>query len=276
MTQIVSYWDGGTEFRRELPGPDEHVLPGVFWGEHWNLFTPAYWVSQLWMGGLDIQSHSPYKALGTLTEELVFCMLGGFGITVELATAAFNACRDAGLIAELNTSADDWAAVLRQPVVVGTRSVHYRYPNQKAIYLADAMKFMQSGSINMEGGRQLRDSLLQVKGVGPKTAGWVARNFLDADDVAILDIHIIRAGLLCDLFLPNQKVERDYFEMEAQYIQLSRAMDVRPAVLDCLIWDQMRTVGKLAVDAVRYKLEGPPLVLEKTSTQAQMQLSFAH
>nr|WP_315463311.1 hypothetical protein [uncultured Rhodoferax sp.] len=276
MTQMVSYWSGETEFRRELPDPDEHVMPGIRWGAHWNLFTPAYWVSQLWMGGLDTQSNSPYKAMGTIEEELVFCMLGGFGITVELATAAFNACRDAGLIDELNVSAADWSEILLQPVLVEGRLVHYRYPNQKAIYLADAMKFMRSGDIDLDGGRKLRDSLLQVKGVGPKTAGWVARNFLDADDVAILDIHIIRAGLLCDLFAPSQKVERDYFEMESQYIQLSGAMKVRPAVLDCLIWDQMRTVGKLAVDAVRYKLEGPSATSVRAPAQEQLQLSLIH
>lgn len=276
MTQIVSYWDGDSEFRRELPDPDKHVLPGIRWGEHWNLFTPAYWVSQLWMGGLDTQLHSPYKAIGSLADELVFCMLGGFGITAELANAAFNACRDAGLIADLNVSVDDWSTVLRQPVVVGARSVHYRYPNQKAIYLADAMKFVRSGIIETKDGRQLRDSLLKVRGVGPKTAGWVARNFFDSDDVAILDIHIIRAGLLCDLFSPNQKVEKDYFEMEAQYIQLSAAMGVRPAVLDCVIWDQMRTVGKLAVDAVRCKLEGPRPTPVRGPSLAQLQLNLAY
>lgn len=276
MTQTVSYWEGGSEFRRELPDSEEYVLPGIRWGEHWNLFTPAYWVSQLWMGGLDTQLHSPYKAIGSLTEELVFCMLGGFGITAELANAAFNACRDADLITDLNVSSDDWSVVLRQPIVVGARSVHYRYPNQKAIYLADAMKFMRSGNIATEGGRQLRDSLLQVRGVGPKTAGWVARNFCDSDDVAILDIHIIRAGLLCDLFLPNQKVEKDYFEMEDQYIQLCTALGVRPAVLDCLIWDQMRTVGKLAIDAVRYKLEGPQLVSFKMPLKKQLALNLIH
>jgi len=47
----------------------------------------AYWLSQLWMSGLDQANRSPYQARGTLGEELVFCMLGGYGITAELATA---------------------------------------------------------------------------------------------------------------------------------------------------------------------------------------------
>ncbi|MDZ3993341.1 hypothetical protein PspTeo4_24872 [Pseudomonas sp. Teo4] len=46
----------------------------------------------------------------------------------------------------------------------------------------------------LHSGRALRDWLLELPGIGYKTASWVARNWLDADDVAILDIHILRAG----------------------------------------------------------------------------------
>jgi thermostable 8-oxoguanine DNA glycosylase len=142
------------------------------------------------------------------------------------------------------------------------------------MYLADAMSCVSRGEIDMTDGKALRNSLLRIRGVGPKTAGWVARNLLDSDDVAILDIHIVRAGLLCDLFKPEQKVEREYFEMEARYIELCRALQVRPAVLDCLIWDQMRTLGPVALDAVKYKCG----LLNPTDERApiQAQLAFAH
>ncbi len=276
MSQTVSYWVNDTERRRELPDANEPVVPGICWGDHWNLFTPAYWVSQLWMSDLDGKAHSPYRAQGSLAEELVFCLLGGYGITAELAMAAFKACRDADLIANLNASTENWVEVLRRPLEVGGRNIHYRYPNQKAIYLADAMKCVRNKQIDPQGGRALRDSLLRVRGVGPKTAGWVARNYLDADDVAILDIHIVRAGVLCDLFTPEQKVERQYFEMEAQYINLCHAMNVRPAVLDCLIWDQMRTVGRLALDAIKHKFGQDDPVSSNVPRPQQMPLPLAH
>lgn len=253
MSQLVTYWIADEVVTRELPDAGEAVMPGVTWGDFSNLFTPAYWVSQLWMAGLDFQKTSPYQAQGSLAEEITFCMLGGFGITAELATGAFDACKAAGLIDQHNASSTDWTEVLREPIAVEGRTVKYRYPNQKAIYLAEAMAFLQQGSPDLSSGQGLRNSLLKIRGVGPKTAGWVARNFLDADDVAILDIHLIRACQLCDLYTPQQKVEREYFEMEARYIEFCQALSVRPAVIDCLIWDQMRVLGNVPLDALRYK-----------------------
>lgn len=274
MSQTLHYWEGDTEIRRDMPDADIEVIPGVRWGEHCALFTPAYWLSQLWMGGLDQVKRSPYQAHGTLNEELVFCMLGGYGITAELATAAFEVCRDAQLISDLETSADMWAKQLLLPLIVNGKQQKYRYPMQKAIYIADAMAHLQKNSLAELNGRELRDALLKIRGVGPKTAGWVARNFLDTDEVAILDIHLIRAGQLCGVFSTGQRVERDYFEMEARFIDFCKALTARPAVLDCLIWNQMRTYGRLALDALDSKLssEGASKSSPK-HTQRQLNLS---
>jgi thermostable 8-oxoguanine DNA glycosylase len=253
MSQTLHYWVGDTEIRREMPGPDDTIIPGVRWGDHWALFTPAYWLSQLWMSGLDQNSSSYYRAKGSLCDEIAFCMLGGYGIAAELATAAFENCQKAGLIERLETSAARWTAVLQQPIEVNGSSRRYRYPLQKARFLAGAMVYIQEHPISTSCGKELRDELLHIDGVGPKTAGWIARNYLDTDDVAILDIHIVRAGLLCDLFSPTQRVERNYFAMESRFIDFCRALEARPAVLDCLIWDQMRSIGRLALDALNAK-----------------------
>jgi thermostable 8-oxoguanine DNA glycosylase len=254
MSQSYNYWIGESEFRHELPDADMDVLPGVRWGEPWALFTPAYWVSQLWMCGLDRAERAPCRAHGSLPEELVFCMLGGYGITAELATAAFEACRDADLIARKDRSEATWARCLGASLKVKGRSIKYRFPQQKAKYLAGAMEYLCEHAMEKYQGRDLRNALLCIRGVGPKTAGWVARNYLDTDDVAILDIHLVRAGLLCGLFDPSQRVERDYFTMESRFIDFCRALGARPAVLDCLIWDQMRACGDVAIGAVRRKL----------------------
>jgi len=145
-------------------------------------------------------------------------MLGGNGITAELATAAFEACRSSELIARLETSEAKWSEVLDGQMEVKGHLHRYRFPHQKARYLAGAMAFLQTHSLSTRSGKELRDSLLKVKGIGPKTAGWIARNYLDTDEVAILDVHLVRAGLLCDLFSPSQRVPRHYFAMEARYI----------------------------------------------------------
>lgn len=256
MSQTLHYWVGDAEIRRDMPDADAEVIPGVRWGEHFALFTPAYWLSQHWMGGLVQASRSPYQAHGTLSEELVFCMLGGYGITAELAMAAFEVCRDARLISNFETSAVLWMEQLQRPLLVNGRPIKYRYPKQKAIFIAGAMVHLQNNSLTGLDGRELRNDLLKIRGVGLKTAGWVARNYLDTDEVAILDIRLIRAGQLCGVFTPRQRVERDYVEMEARFIDFCNALAARPAVLDCLIWGQMRTYGRLALDALDSKIIG--------------------
>ena len=254
MSQVIHYFMDKVEVSREMPDAADTVIAGVHWGEPWTLFTPAYWLSQLWMSGLDKQAHSRYRAGGSLHEEVVYCMLGGNGITAELATAAFEACRNSELIVRLETSAAKWSEVLQDQLHLNGRVHRYRFPHQKARYLAGAMAFLQTHSLSTNRGKELRDSLLTVKGIGPKTAGWIARNYLDTDDVAILDVHLVRAGLLCDLFSPSQRLPRDYFAMESRFIDFCRALNARPALLDCLIWDQMRATGAVAINALIAKL----------------------
>jgi N-glycosylase/DNA lyase len=259
MSQLVHYFMNEIEVSREMPDANDIVIPGVCWGEPWTLYTPAYWLSQLWMSGLDKQASSRYRARGSLHEEVVFCMLGGNGITAELATAAFEACRNSELIIRLETSAAKWSEVLEQQVQLDGRRQRYRFSHQKARFLAGAMAFLQARSLGTNCGRELRDNLLEIKGIGPKTAGWIARNYLDTDEVAILDVHLVRAGLLCDLFSPAQRVQRDYFVMESRFIEFCRALNARPAILDCLIWDQMRATGVVALHTLRTKFRGGSL-----------------
>jgi thermostable 8-oxoguanine DNA glycosylase len=202
-------------------------------------------------------------------------MLGGYGITAELATAAFEACRSAELISERELSVSRWETELAKPLQLNGRSTRYRYPKQKARFLSNAMAFLRRSTIDEHCGRSLRDALLEINGVGPKTAGWVARNYLDTDDVAILDIHLVRAGVLCDLFAPAQRVERDYFEMERRYIEFCRALSARPAVLDCLIWDQMRSYGRVALGALSSKLGLAERPVSCRRRKSQLELSLA-
>lgn len=276
MIQMVNYWVAGEEFQRVIPAPEDELLAGVRWGQHWDVFTPAYWLAQYWMKGLDRVERSPHHAKGDIVQELVFCMLGGFGISAELATATFHACNEAGLIQRRETSVDAWQRQLKEPVFVSGKMLHYRYPNQKAKFLAESMQHLSGCDLDNQNGRCLRNDLLRIKGVGYKTAGWVARNFLDTDDVAILDIHLIRAGMLSGIFHPAQKVEREYLGMEERYLQFCRALGVRPAVMDCLIWDQMREYGKLALDSLAYKLGTPSISQRKTNKVGQLLLELRH
>ncbi|MHC1699846.1 MAG: hypothetical protein AB9900_02560 [Humidesulfovibrio sp.] len=250
MSRIVSIVIAEKLVERAMPHPDEQLLPSVKWGDPWCLFTPAYWLAQAWMAELDTKPSTRYRARDGVVEELVFCLLGGYGITAEMATAAYDRCRKANLIEARETRQEAWASALSSPLTVGGRSARYRYPNQKSGYLASAMGSILRDPLCMDSGLGLRDQLLRLPGVGYKTASWVARNVLDCDDVAILDIHIIRAGRLCGLFASSDRVEKDYRSMEAKFLSFCQAIGLRPAALDCVIWDGMREAGNLPIRAL--------------------------
>lgn len=252
MSQILTYWRDEQQFTRELPDENQKLINGVCWGEHWRIFTPAYWFSQYIMRDLDKESHSYYKARKGLFDEIVFCLLGGFGVKAELAIAAFEHCTREGLVDSLEPDEKNWAACLSKPLTVNNKKIKYRYPNQKARYIANAARYLRCHKLDGLNGKKLRNSLLEITGIGPKTAGWIARNCTDTDDVAILDIHLVRAGVICGVFSPDQNVSRNYFEMESQFVTFCNALGARTAIIDCLIWDQMREMGKVALTAYKY------------------------
>ncbi len=128
---------------------------------------------------------------------------------------------------------------LREPLDVEGRSVRYRFAKQKARYLCAALQKLCAEGPPLSTGKALRNWLLDIPGIGYKTASWVARNWLDADDVAILDIHILRAGLLGKFFESNLTVERHYLELEEQFIRFSKGLGVRASELDALMWLEM-------------------------------------
>ena len=250
MSRNISLIIGDKLVERAMPCPDEYVLPGVKWGDPWRLFTPAYWLAQAWMAEADVKPSTRYRALRGVVEELVFCLLGGYGITAEMATAAYERCWEAGLIEARETRQAAWAYTLGTPMEVGGRHARYRYPNQKSEYLASAMELVLQEPLRVDNGLELRDQLLRMPGVGYKTASWVARNVLDCDEVAILDIHIIRAGRLCGLYNGSDRVEKDYRKMESTFLSFCRELGLRPAVLDCIIWDGMREAGNIPIHAL--------------------------
>lgn len=247
-TYEFHYYVGESAQVQNLPTPENELLPGLAWGDPGVMFTPAYWLSQYWMAGLDKVKKSPYTTSSSLAEELTFCLLGGFGIKEELATAVFYNCKQSGLIAERDTNPSSWQKVLLEPVRVNGKDQRYRYPNQKSTYLAGSMQYLLENQIDNLSGIKLRNKLLEISGIGLKTAGWITRNYSDSDDVAILDIHLVRAGVISGFIDPGQTVEKHYFEMEKDFINYCSALNVRPASLDCLIWDQMRELGKIALD----------------------------
>ncbi len=222
----------------ELPQAEEEVIPGVQWGAMEAFPTPAYWAYQVFARRV-LGDRINYKLGATLKEEVGACLLGGHGIPSNIGLAAFYHLREQGVFEGEPPTEEKIFAWLKEPISVDGRFVRYRFAKQKARYLSAALQKLSVEIPPLSTGKELRDWLLDIPGIGYKTASWVARNWLDADDVAILDIHILRAGLLGKFFEDNLTVERNYLELEEQFILFSKGLGVRASELDALIWLEM-------------------------------------
>jgi len=250
--QVASVSMGTLSISLELPDPEAWVLEGVRWGEVYAFPTPAYWAYQVVARRLDATSIR-YKLGSTLRQEVGACLLGGHGIPAQVGLVAFETLRSKGAFDETTPSEDRFVEWLSEPLKVDGRTVRYRFAKQKARYLAGALSKLETSTAPTHSGRALRDWLLACPGIGYKTASWIARNWLDADDVAILDIHLLRAGVFAGVFDPSMTVERDYLALEQRFLAFSHGLGVKPSELDAVIWYIMmsspRTVQSI-VDAL--------------------------
>jgi N-glycosylase/DNA lyase len=204
----------------------------AYWGQPWQLGTAAYWINEAKSAGVGDARHSPARSLA---EEVAFCILGGFGMPASTGVAAFQALRDRGLLHDPDVDAAAIESVLSKPLPVDGSSRKYRFPRQRAARLALALKHVR-GNRPPTDEVDLRDWLQLAPGIGPKTASWVVRNHLDSDRVAIIDVHVARAGIVAGVFDSSWKVATDYRWFEAAFLEWSEVGDVRVSRLDTVIW----------------------------------------
>jgi N-glycosylase/DNA lyase len=237
MTQIAAILTRNGAIQLELPDAGCELMQGVHWGYVDAFPTPAYWAYQVLARRL-VGQPAQYRLGRTLAEEVGACLLGGHGIPAPVGLAAYERLRDLGAFGKTPPKEEQLASWLREPLQFGSRSIRYRFAAQKAHYLAMALPLLADAPTFTEG-RALRDWLLRLSGVGPKTASWVARNWLGADDVAILDIHIMRVGQAMGLFPRELTVERHYLPLEGLFLEFSNRLDVRASELDAVVWLEM-------------------------------------
>lgn len=227
------------------------VLTGSGWSRrvHWwdctRFGTPAFWVE------LTRQRPSPvtYQQGTTLLEEVAACLLGGYGITERMAAAAFIRVREAGFLTGEPVEERTITATLSTPFPVGDtgRAVRYRFPASKAKRLAAAIGML--GHVeppSCDEPRELRGWLTMVPGVGPKTASWIVRNLTRNDLIAVIDIHIRRAGVVAGIFDPAWRLPRDYRHFEEAFVAWAGIGGVPTADLDACIWSELASLGMAA------------------------------
>ena len=242
-TQVCNYIDGGAIKQLEIPPPDQYIVGQIKWGEYDRIFTPAYWKVQTLMSDT-VSQKIRYKWGTSLIEEVAACILGGYGITAEMGFASFQALKEKGLLSRnvaLNANLkDDIYHILSSGFSLNNKIVRYRFAQQRAERLSAAIRKIVTDNIP-DSDLAFRNWLLTFNGVGPKTASWITRNWLDSDNVAIIDIHIFRACTIMGLFSGKEKIDRDYFKLERVFLQLAKAMNVCASKIDVIIWSQMKS-----------------------------------
>jgi len=224
------------------------------WGEPWELGSAAFWTHLA-----AERRRVNYRLASTFPGEVVACLLGGAGIPGDVSTGAFRAMSAEGLLEPgcLPTS-DQIEGVLSRPFQVAGRAVpvRYRFWKQRAGRLSEALRWLEDCQGDPEvdprqasTAGEMRRRLLVLKGMGLKTASWVVRNHLGSDEVAIIDIHIARAGVSAGVFCRSWRLPNDYERYETAFLGWARAGEVRASVLDAVIW---RTLADLrsAADVV--------------------------
>ena len=238
---MIEVWAGAGDraIRVRLPDATEEVVPGVAWGRPDVPMTPAYWAVRCRWATDD----EPFVTKGgSLIEEVAFCLLGGFGITYEVNAAAFVRLKAEGAFeADANWTEVRFLDRLSEPLHMGSRSARYRFPRQRARRLARMRPKLGGLEAAELDALRLRSALLEVEGIGPKTASWIVRNLVGSDEVAILDVHVVRACRAMAVFPERVVLPRDYDVLEVRFLSLASAMEVRPSILDAVMWTEMRT-----------------------------------
>ncbi|WP_429924113.1 hypothetical protein ACQY1H_13960 [Agrobacterium vitis] len=176
-----------------------------------------------------------------LAEDLAFCLLGGYGVKMELNRAAWAHLHEAGVYSsDPVPSRQEIEELLSMPLLVEGKRHRYRYPRQRADRLHVALNSIRERPPQTDNHQIFRQELMELPGIGPKTASWIVRNWLGSDDVAILDIHVLRAGKLMGLFPENYRLPKDYEALEKKFLDFARAIQVRASLLDAIMWRDMR------------------------------------
>jgi N-glycosylase/DNA lyase len=211
----------------------------VDWGTIDQIGSAAYWVEQTRRLG----PQRSFRLGQSLAEEVAACILGGHGIPAEVGLAAFARLRDRGLL----RAPSDFPAIsesLREPLHIPDRdrAVRYRFAKQRAFRISQALEILAERETPSEP-QALRQYLLDFPGIGYKTASWIVRNWTGAGTVAIVDIHVHRAGLAAGIFSPDWRLPRDYELFEEAFCATAEIGGVSAASLDACIWSQMRLLG---------------------------------
>lgn len=217
--------------------------------DYCTLYTDAFWKLQYEVYDENYRTQTQSEDRGSYVDEIVACLLGGFGFKAEIGWAAFERLKKRHLIKK----GIDYLSIvnaLSEPLKVGNTWTHYRFPRQKSKYVYDFLCRDDLDYAPLENDLAFRSWLLTINGIGPKTASWITRNYFQSDNVAIIDIHLYRAGILTGFVSPDLDIQKDYFEIEQCFLDYCRSLKVKPSVMDMVMWSNMKMTNKIAISLI--------------------------
>lgn len=224
----------------DIPSPTSRC-GSLRWGNVSKPYTPAFWKALAFLEEPELDLR-----LGTSPwEEAAACALCTHGIPSEIGLAAFHHLKQKGLLEPATSSHSDIYQLLSAPLMIDGKSVRYRFAAAKSRTIAEILQLPES-AFGVSSGRELRRILMGIHGIGMKIGSWIARNLTLAQDLAVLDIHILRAGTKTGLFSADTsdtpRTDREYLALEEKFIHFSGILETNPAVLDFIMWSQMRSL----------------------------------
>lgn len=235
--------------QRTMPPPSMELgerstdIAQVYWQKAWEVAAPHY------LGPVEGSRADDQE----LRAELLFCLLGGHGISYDLNLSVADRLWARGLFrTSRRLQRSSIEAELRKPQFEPPRRDgtlrRYRFPARKAELLYGAQLWLDDvdslaaalATIVREPER--RDFLCSCPGVGPKSASWLLRNCGYARELAVLDVHVVRAMQSCGR-IEEADLSRGYEAIEGEYLSWCRDYDADPARFDLIVWDFSRTRG---------------------------------
>lgn len=224
-----------------VPPPLHRVAPDIYWRHAWSVAEERY---------RRIARPDPRAGReDALRRELLFCVVGGHGVSYDLNRSAAEILWRRGLFRHWRPSPSALQIELSraqfEPIRRDGSLRRYRFPARKAQLLVDAAAWLASvgplcALLRARPSELDRRALLcRCPGIGLKSASWLLRNCGMAERLAILDVHVLRVLRETGRVGPAQ-LPRDYDAVERAFLRWCDELGADPAGFDLLLWDWSR------------------------------------
>ena len=188
-----------------------------------------------------------------IEDELLFCLLGGFGITFEHGRSAANAIKHLRPFSNGRNDEELFGEILSaleypqfEPCRNDGSLRRYRFPRQKACNIVRARRWVRGHDpldehlLKLANAKERRRFLIECPGIGLKTASWLLRNLGLGAELAIIDVHLIRALMGSKRIPEDVRLPRDYELAEEAFLVWCDELNAPSAAFDLFVWHWQR------------------------------------